>query len=175
MLQKSGTILRFFVVMSTCGEKNARHAAAHEKHKLRLLRHNHFSAHTQLFRSKAREKAKKNLGIKTIPRQILAAGEGFEPSQTESESGVLPLHKPAICSASEHLHYTDADGFVNSFFAICEIFLFRAHIQIAKMRKNGSARRRYHLRAFHSSGVSKWLFSATSSMSSSSSSIAPQP
>ena len=26
----------------------------------------------------------------------LAAGEGFEPSQTESESGVLPLHKPAI-------------------------------------------------------------------------------
>ena len=25
----------------------------------------------------------------------LAAGEGFEPSQTESESGVLPLHKPA--------------------------------------------------------------------------------
>ncbi len=28
---------------------------------------------------------------------FLAAGEGFEPSQTESESGVLPLHKPAIC------------------------------------------------------------------------------
>ena len=26
----------------------------------------------------------------------MAAGEGFEPSQTESESGVLPLHKPAI-------------------------------------------------------------------------------
>ena len=26
----------------------------------------------------------------------LAAGEGFEPSQTESESGVLPLHKPAV-------------------------------------------------------------------------------
>ncbi len=25
----------------------------------------------------------------------LAAGEGFEPSQTESESGVLPLHNPA--------------------------------------------------------------------------------
>jgi hypothetical protein len=25
----------------------------------------------------------------------MAAGEGFEPSQTESESGVLPLHKPA--------------------------------------------------------------------------------
>ncbi len=27
---------------------------------------------------------------------ILAAGEGFEPSQTESESVVLPLHNPAI-------------------------------------------------------------------------------
>ena len=26
----------------------------------------------------------------------MAAGEGFEPSQTESESGVLPLHKPAV-------------------------------------------------------------------------------
>ena len=28
---------------------------------------------------------------------FLAAGEGFEPSQTESESVVLPLHNPAIC------------------------------------------------------------------------------
>ena len=26
----------------------------------------------------------------------VAADEGFEPSQTESESGVLPLHKPAV-------------------------------------------------------------------------------
>ena len=26
----------------------------------------------------------------------MAAGEGFEPSQTESESVVLPLHNPAI-------------------------------------------------------------------------------
>ena len=26
----------------------------------------------------------------------LAAGEGFEPSHTESESAVLPLHNPAI-------------------------------------------------------------------------------
>ena len=28
---------------------------------------------------------------------FLAAGEGFEPSHTESESAVLPLHNPAIC------------------------------------------------------------------------------
>ena len=27
---------------------------------------------------------------------FLAAGEGFEPSHTESESAVLPLHNPAI-------------------------------------------------------------------------------
>ena len=27
---------------------------------------------------------------------LMAAGEGFEPSQTESESVVLPLHNPAI-------------------------------------------------------------------------------
>ena len=27
---------------------------------------------------------------------LMAAGEGFEPSHTESESAVLPLHKPAI-------------------------------------------------------------------------------
>ena len=35
----------------------------------------------------------------------MAAGEGFEPSQTESESGVLPLHKPAICRAPKRKYY----------------------------------------------------------------------
>ena len=38
---------------------------------------------------------------KKIPKPfdlgIMAAGEGLEPSQTESESAVLPLHNPAIC------------------------------------------------------------------------------
>ena len=33
---------------------------------------------------------------KTSRAFCLAAGEGFEPSQTESESVVLPLHNPAI-------------------------------------------------------------------------------
>ena len=38
----------------------------------------------------------KNLGTVMVPRLFhLAAGEGFEPSHTESESAVLPLHKPA--------------------------------------------------------------------------------
>ena len=37
---------------------------------------------------------------------VLAAGEGFEPSQTESESVVLPLHNPAIFALSrEHECY----------------------------------------------------------------------
>ena len=31
-----------------------------------------------------------------LDRVPLAAGEGFEPSHTESESAVLPLHNPAV-------------------------------------------------------------------------------
>ncbi len=40
----------------------------------------------------------------------LAADEGFEPSQTESESGVLPLHK----SAKRICYYNDFEAFVKS-------------------------------------------------------------
>ena len=40
----------------------------------------------------------------------LAADEGFEPSQTESESGVLPLHK----SAKRKRYYTLIFAFVNT-------------------------------------------------------------
>ena len=43
---------------------------------------------------------------------FLAAGEGFEPSQTESESGVLPLHKSAKCKR----YYTMIFAFVNTYF-----------------------------------------------------------
>ena len=31
---------------------------------------------------------------------FLAEDEGFEPPQTESESGVLPLHKSSVCGTS---------------------------------------------------------------------------
>ena len=41
----------------------------------------------------------------------LAAGEGFEPSHTESESAVLPLHNPAM-SLTNDTHYTHLAGFV---------------------------------------------------------------
>ena len=41
---------------------------------------------------------------------FLAAGEGFEPSHTESESAVLPLHKPAIFKALDY--YNKFEGFV---------------------------------------------------------------
>ena len=44
---------------------------------------------TQYFSNKKCGKFQKKLAT------FLAAGEGFEPSHTESESAVLPLHKPA--------------------------------------------------------------------------------
>ncbi len=43
----------------------------------------------------------------------MAAGEGFEPSQTESESAVLPLHNPARC----RYYYTRNSPFVKYFAA----------------------------------------------------------
>ena len=50
---------------------------------------------------------------------FLAAGEGFEPSHTESESAVLPLHKPAIfvrsCRTNRY-YYTGKQEFVKGFF-----------------------------------------------------------
>ena len=36
------------------------------------------------------------LRTRSSPMATLAAGEGFEPSHTESESAVLPLHNPAV-------------------------------------------------------------------------------
>ena len=49
---------------------------------------------------------------------IMAAGEGFEPSHTESESAVLPLHKPAV-SLWNSYYYTKnlrlVKGFSNFF------------------------------------------------------------
>ena len=44
----------------------------------------------------SKEKVLKPCGFRTF----VAAGEGFEPSHTESESAVLPLHKPAIFARS---------------------------------------------------------------------------
>ena len=47
----------------------------------------------------------------------MAAGEGFEPSHTESESAVLPLHNPAVFLTNKY-YYTHLTGFVNSFFCV---------------------------------------------------------
>ena len=38
-------------------------------------------------------------------RAYLAGDEGFEPPQTESESGVLPLHKSPLCAAPKCMYY----------------------------------------------------------------------
>ena len=49
----------------------------------------------------------------------VAAEEGFEPSQTESESGVLPLHN----SAKRKSYYTYFCGIVKKNFSKIRIFL----------------------------------------------------
>ena len=51
----------------------------------------------------------------------MAAEEGFEPSETQSESVVLPLHNSAINSTLTIIAH--AVRFVNSFFAIFDFYL----------------------------------------------------
>ena len=62
----------------------------------------------------SKEKVLKPCGFRTF----VAAGEGFEPSHTESESAVLPLHKPAIfvrsCRTNRY-YYTGKQEFVKGF------------------------------------------------------------
>jgi hypothetical protein len=58
----------------------------------------------------------KNRSRQRRERFALAAEEGFEPSQTESESGVLPLHK----SAKRSSYYTVKSEFVNTHSEIFE-------------------------------------------------------
>ena len=54
---------------------------------------------------------------------FLAAGEGFEPSQTESESGVLPLHKPAMLGTPKRIYnYMHFARKVKLFFRFLEFF-----------------------------------------------------
>ncbi len=55
---------------------------------------------------------------------FLAAGEGFEPSHTESESAVLPLHKPAISCALTSAGYIilTYPSFVKSYFSFFQTF-----------------------------------------------------
>ena len=48
----------------------------------------------------------------------MAEDEGFEPPQTESESGVLPLHKPSkLRSVPKHVsYYIQKKGKVKHYF-----------------------------------------------------------
>ena len=85
---------------------------------------------------------------------FLAAGEGFEPSHTESESAVLPLHNPAVFRAEQILLYIfraicqHLISKISSFFAA----LHRAKCRAAKRgRKSQFAERR--------SSASKYFFS----------------
>ena len=55
---------------------------------------------------------------------LLAGDEGFEPPQTESESGVLPLHKSPICprSSKRIYYYTQKSLFVKKYFSQIKTF-----------------------------------------------------
>ena len=75
-----------------------------------------FYLRTLLIRRRAakhcRQKKFRNLHGSEI---FMAAGEGFEPSHTESESAVLPLHKPAmhLSGTANRYYYTDNEENVN--------------------------------------------------------------
>ena len=64
---------------------------------------------------------------------FMAAEEGFEPSQTESESVVLPLHNSAIDLTLIIISHTGR--FVNSFFTIFDIYLKILRRTINRKRK----------------------------------------
>ena len=68
--------------------------------------------------SESIEKSKKNPATTRVAG--LAADEGFEPSQTESESGVLPLHK----SAKRKSYYTAKYTFVKPYFSKITLAVF---------------------------------------------------
>ena len=55
--------------------------------------------------------------------EALAAGEGFEPSHTESESAVLPLHKPAMFCLPQRTKFIIQENDRMSI-VFSEIFLF---------------------------------------------------
>ena len=67
-----------------------------------------------------KEKIRNPFGLRIFP---LAGDEGFEPPQTESESGVLPLHKsPKWPLAEAHDYYNDFSQKVKTnFFFFAEI------------------------------------------------------
>ena len=67
-------------------------------------------------------------GIKKKPQNseefwviLMAEDEGFEPPQTESESGVLPLHKSSM-SCGQHGYYTAFCENVKHFFQFLQSF-----------------------------------------------------
>ena len=66
----------------------------------------------------------------------MVAGEGFEPSQTESESVVLPLHNPA-----KRIHYyTNFPRFVKDFFRGFHFFAISAEKRAREARRAGGLR-----------------------------------
>ena len=80
---------------------------------------------TFLDRHKVRKK-QKPLEPQRFQGFCLAAGEGFEPSHTESESAVLPLHNPAISaplSRAQAILYAWRSNLSIAFSKFFQIFL----------------------------------------------------
>ena len=70
----------------------------------------------------------------------MAAGEGFEPSHTESESAVLPLHKPAVLPWNSY-HYTKKNRLVKGVFKFSQNFFSPENPVPPPHRRRGGSRR----------------------------------
>ena len=121
----------------------------------------------QLFCTKSIQIAQKKKEPQLFSHGSLAAGEGFEPSHTESESAVLPLHNPAIWCCSLRCVVQRTYVIIAGTFdlstgkfpknRVLEIFPALRHIQMSNRRSTGSSTRRRRLLCCHSSAVTRRL------------------
>ena len=86
----------------------------------------------------------------------MAAGEGFEPSHTESESAVLPLHKPAVSvrrgvHRSNRYYYSENRIFVKGIFKFFSSF-FQAALRTAGHPTNRAGNRPFSAAALSQAG-----------------------
>ena len=73
---------------------------------------------------------------------LLAAGEGFEPSHTESESAVLPLHNPAMSRRTKTI--------IQVLRCLSTVFFFGALFSAGPMGGGQAARRSAEVKYFFS-------------------------
>ena len=78
---------------------------------------------------------------------VLAAGLGFEPRQTESESAVLPLHNPATCISYYNQFFANVNPFSNFNYSF-----FKSHLKSC----NQSSIMILTISPYLCAGVSEW-------------------